>query len=106
MHCVTYEAGVYTRCWYDVTLASVALNRFMWLSRIFSLAQSPVVTSFPPQSCAAASQRTQDHSATTVLPYTNRVAHILTQKTYIANHNKICHKTTQKDIVDGSISSM
>jgi hypothetical protein len=29
----------------------------------------------------------------------------LTQKTCITNHNKICFKATQKDIVDGSVFS-
>jgi hypothetical protein len=64
-----------------------------------------VVISFPPQPCAAAPQYTQDRSATAALSYTNRVAHILTQKIYIANHNKICHKVAQDDIIDNYVSS-
>jgi hypothetical protein len=64
-----------------------------------------MLTSFPPQLCTAAPQHTWDHLAVAALPYTNPVAHILTQKTCIANHNKICPKATQEDTVDGSISS-
>jgi hypothetical protein len=65
-----------------------------------------MLTSFPPQPCNAAPQHTQDHSAAATLPYTNPVAHILTQKTCVANHNKICPKATQEDTADGSVSSM
>jgi hypothetical protein len=75
------------------------------VSHAFSLAQPPVLTSFPPQSCAAAPQHTRDHSAVAALPYTNLIAHILTQKTCVANHNKICPKAAQEDIIDGSVSS-
>jgi hypothetical protein len=39
------------------------------------------------------------------LPDTNPIAHISTQKICIANHNKICPKTAQQDIVDGSVSN-
>jgi hypothetical protein len=41
----------------------------------------PVLTSSPPQPSAAAPRNTRDHSAAASLPYTNHVAHILTQKT-------------------------
>jgi hypothetical protein len=75
------------------------------VSYAFSLARSLVRTSFPPQSCIAAPQYTRDHLATTTLPYTNHVTHIFTQKTCIANHNKICPKTAQEDTVGGSVSS-
>jgi hypothetical protein len=75
------------------------------VSNAFSLAYPPVLTSFPPQPCATAPQHTRDHSAIAVLPYSNPVAHILTQKTCVANHNKICSKAAQEDTVDGSGSS-
>jgi hypothetical protein len=75
------------------------------VSHAFPLARPPVLTYFPPLPCAAAPQHTRDHLATTVLPYTNPVAHILTQKTCIASHNKICPKAAQEDTVDGFVSS-
>jgi hypothetical protein len=76
------------------------------VSHAFSLAQPPVLTSFPPQPCAATPQHTHDHLVAAALPYTNPVAHILTKKTYIENHNKICPKATQEDTADGSVSNM
>jgi hypothetical protein len=75
------------------------------VSHAFSLARPLVLTSFPPLPCAAAPQHTRDRSAAVALPYTNPVAHILTQKTCLANHNKICAKVAQEDIIDGSVSS-
>jgi hypothetical protein len=75
------------------------------VSYAFSLARSLVLTSFPPRPCIAAPQYTRDHLATMALPYTNHVTHIFTQKTCIANHNKICLKAAQEDTIDGSISS-
>jgi hypothetical protein len=51
-----------------------------------------MLTYFSPQPCAAAPQHTRDHSAAAVLPYTNPVTHILTQKNCVANHNKISPK--------------
>jgi hypothetical protein len=66
----------------------------------------PLLTSSPPQPSAATPCNTGDHSATSDLPYTNLVAHILTQKTYTTNHNKICPKAAREDIVNGSVSSM
>jgi hypothetical protein len=64
-----------------------------------------MLVTFPPQPCVAAPQHTWDRSAVVALPYTNPVAHILTQKTCVANHNKICPKAAQEDTIDGSISS-
>jgi hypothetical protein len=64
-----------------------------------------MLTSFPPQPCATAPQHTRDHSAIAALPYTNLEAHILTQKTCIVNHNKICPKAAREDTIDGSVSS-
>jgi hypothetical protein len=75
------------------------------VSHTFSLAQPPVLTSFPPQPCATAPQHTWYCLAVAALSYTNPVAHILTQKNCIANHNKLCPKAAQEDTVDGSISS-
>jgi hypothetical protein len=64
-----------------------------------------VLTSFPPQPCVIAPQYKRDHSAAAALPYTNLIAHILTEKTCVANHNIICPKTTQEDTIDDSVSS-
>jgi hypothetical protein len=64
-----------------------------------------MLTYFPPQSYAAAPQHTRDRLAIAVLPYTNPVAHILTQKICVANHNKICLKVVQEDTIDGSVFS-
>jgi hypothetical protein len=66
----------------------------------------PALTSSHPQPSVAAPHNIRDHSADAVLPYTNLVAHILTQKTWITNHNKIYPKAVQEDTVDGSVSSM
>jgi hypothetical protein len=75
------------------------------VSHVFSLAWPSVITNFPSQPCVIAPQHTQDHLAAAALPYTNPVAHILTQNTCIANHNKICPKAAQEDTIDGSVSS-
>jgi hypothetical protein len=64
-----------------------------------------MLTYFPPQPYAVAPQHTQDRLAVAVLPYNNHVAHILTQKICVANHNKICLKVMQEDTIDGSVSS-
>jgi hypothetical protein len=64
-----------------------------------------VLTSFPPQPSTAAPRNTLDRSAAAALPNTNLVAHILTQKTCITKHNKICPKAAQEDTVDSSVSS-
>jgi hypothetical protein len=75
------------------------------VSHALSLARPPVLTSFPSQSCAATPLHKRDHLAAAALPYTNLIVHILTQKTCIANHNKICLKAALKDTVDGSVSN-
>jgi hypothetical protein len=64
-----------------------------------------MLTFSPPRPSAAAPQDTWDPSAALALLDTNHAAHILTQKTCIANHNKICPKAAQEDTVDGSVSS-
>jgi hypothetical protein len=64
-----------------------------------------VLTSFPPQPCVTAPQYKWDRSAAAALPYTNLIAHILTQKTCVANHNIICPKAAQEDTIDDYVSS-
>jgi hypothetical protein len=64
-----------------------------------------VLTSFPPQPSAAAPCNTLNRSTALALPNTNLIAHILTEKTCTTNHNKICPKAVQEDIIDGSVSS-
>jgi hypothetical protein len=69
--------------------------------------QLSFVADVAPQFVAdVAPQDTHDHVATSSLPHTKTVAHALTQKTYLANQNKMCPKHAQKDTADGSISSM
>jgi hypothetical protein len=65
-----------------------------------------MLTSSPPRPSVVAPQDTWDLLAALVLPDTKPVAHILTQKTSVANHNKMCPKVTQEDTVDGSVFSM
>jgi hypothetical protein len=74
------------------------------VSHASSVLQPPVLTISPPRPSVAAPQDTWVPSTALALPETNPVAHILTQKTCIANHNKICPKARQEDIIDGSIS--
>jgi hypothetical protein len=75
------------------------------VSHASSILRPPVLTFSPPRPSAAAPQDTWDPSAASALPDTNLVAYILTQKTCITNHNKICPKAVQEDIVDSVISS-
>jgi hypothetical protein len=76
------------------------------MSHASSFVWPPMLTSFPPRPCAAAPRNTLDSSAAAALPDTNLVAHILTRKTCTANHNKICPKVMQEDIIDDSVSNM
>jgi hypothetical protein len=67
-----------------------------------------VLTFGPPQSSSVADiapQDTQNHVAASSMPYTKSVTHALTQKTYLANQNKMCPKHAQKVTPDGSVSS-
>jgi hypothetical protein len=75
------------------------------VSHASSVLWPPVLTFSLPRPSVAAPQDTWDPSTTSALPDTNHVAHILTQKTCIANHNKICPKVVQEDTVDDSVSS-
>jgi hypothetical protein len=78
------------------------------MSHASSVVRPPVLTSSPPQPSSAAAiapQDTCDPSATSPLTHTKPRAHVLTQKSYIANQNNICPKPPQEDIVDDSFSS-
>jgi hypothetical protein len=69
----------------------------------------PVLTSSPPRPTYAtyvAPQDTWDHSSASPLPNAKPVAHVLTQKTCVANQNKIGPKAAQEDSSDSSTSGM
>jgi hypothetical protein len=73
-----------------------------------SVVWHPMLTFSPPQPASAidvAPHDTRDHVATSSMPHTKPVAHALTQKTYIANQNKMCSKPSQKDTPDSIVSS-
>jgi hypothetical protein len=75
----------------------------------------PLLTSSPPQPSSVTDvppQDTWDPSAastlqhtTSTLQHTKHIAHALTQKTYVANQNKICPKAALEGTSDGSIPS-
>jgi hypothetical protein len=68
-----------------------------------------MLTSSPPQPSSAddvAHQDTRDPSVASPLRHTKPIAHALTQNTYGANQNEVCHKSAQEDIVDGSVFNM
>jgi hypothetical protein len=67
-----------------------------------------VLTGSPPQLSFVASvapQDTWDSLAASPLPHTKPGAHVLTQKTYVANQNNIYPKPAQEDITDSFFSS-
>jgi hypothetical protein len=68
----------------------------------------PVLTPSPPQPSSVAEvapHDTWDPSTVSPLPHTKLGAHVLTQKTYVANQNNICPKPAQEDITDDSVSN-
>jgi hypothetical protein len=80
--------------------------------RVFGTVPSPVSKTDslsiarPSSATDVAHQDTRDPSVASPLRHTKPVAHALTQNTYGANQNEVCHKSAQENIVDDSIFNM
>jgi hypothetical protein len=72
------------------------------MSHASYVVRPPVLTSFPPRPSSVADdapQDTRDPSSGSPFSHTKLVAHILTQKSCVANQNKMCPKALLRRIL-------